>query len=122
ALGILVYVVLGALLKGIFVLRFHQAAANGNGIQLVSADATIQEFLPPSFAVEEPFLAPLHKRYREWPILTSHQQECAIPVLRVDGNAFLLASLCGEISSTLAVLREFAAEHDIVQVRTDFRQ
>jgi hypothetical protein len=116
-----VYVVLGALLKGIFVLRFHETAEwQWHPARQRQCDDT--EVPAARLCCRRTISRPSSQAVWEWPILTSHQQERAIPVLRVHGNAFLLASLCGDISSTLGVLREFAAERDIVQVRADFRQ
>jgi hypothetical protein len=72
-LGILVYVIDCALLKSIFVLRLHVTAADINGIQFISADAAVQEFLPPGLAVEKPFPASLYEGYGEGPVLITYQ-------------------------------------------------
>ena len=51
ALRILVYVIDRALLKRIFMLRLHITTADIYGVQLVCADAAIQELLAAGFAV-----------------------------------------------------------------------
>src|SRR6476620_3151909 len=71
-LGILAYIVKCALLSGVIVLRFHVTVTDINGIQFIGANAAIQKFLPTSFAVEEPFLPPLHQWYGERPVLVAH--------------------------------------------------
>src|SRR6516164_365232 len=62
SLGVLVHFVTLTGLIGIFVLRFHEATANVNRVELIAADAAIEQFLAASFCVEVPFIACLHHR------------------------------------------------------------
>ena len=89
-----------------------------DGVQFVGADATIEEFLPAGFAVKEPFVTALHQRHGERPVLVAHEEEGAVPALRIHGNALLFAGLGSEIRGVLPVLREFAAEYNVVAVGT----
>src|SRR6476661_703634 len=109
-LGILVHVVPFAWLKGIIMLRFHVAAADLNRVQFVSADAAVDELLTAGLAIKKPLATALHDRHRERPVLVAHEQECAAPVFRIDGDALLLTGLGGEVGSVLPVLREFTAK------------
>src|SRR5262249_3348483 len=51
-LGVLIYVVARALLQGVLVLRFHVASTNLNGVELIPADAAIEDFLLTRFRVK----------------------------------------------------------------------
>ena len=66
------------------------------------------------FGIKEPLAASLHNGHGEWPVLVTHQQECAVPALRIHGNALLFVGLSNKISGVLPVLREFAAKYDVL--------
>ena len=99
-------------LHGVFVLRLHVTVADLNGVELIGANAAVEELLKASFAVKEPLVSPLDDRHRKWPILVAYQQKCAVRTLRIDGDALLLAGLCCKIGSMLPVLSVLATEDD----------
>jgi hypothetical protein len=116
ALGVLVHVVSLALLVRVVVLRFYVALADFNGVQFIGADAAIEEFLAAGFGVKVLFVTPLYNRHGERPVFVTHEEECAVPILRIHGNAFLFVGLGSKISGVLPVLRQLAAEYDVLAI------
>src|SRR5260370_14163198 len=88
-LGILVYLVALAFLQRIFVLRFHVATTDVDGIEFVAADTAIEQLSAARFRIKGPFVTHLHNRYRERPVLVAHKNEFPIAGLPIHGNAFL---------------------------------
>jgi hypothetical protein len=89
-----------------------------NGVQFIGTNATMEEFLSACPGIEGPLVTAFHDRHREGPILVTNEKECAVSGFRIYGNALLLVSLGNEISGVLSILREFAAEHDVLAART----
>jgi hypothetical protein len=104
ARSVLVYVVTLVRLEGIVVLRFYVPMADSNSIQFIGTDAAVKEFLPVCVGIKGPFGIPLHKRHWERPVLVAYEQECAVPTLGINRNAFLFAGLRYEIGGVLPVL------------------
>src|SRR5690242_16142518 len=119
ALGVLVYVEAFAWLERILVLRVHIPSTDIDCVQLVSANAAMEEFLPAGSGIEVPLVPRLHERHRKRPVLVAHEQESPVPLLWVHANVFLFASFCSEISSSLTVLRVFTRENNVVAIRSE---
>src|SRR5260370_40282343 len=113
-LGILVYLVALAFLQRIFVLRFHVATTDVDGIEFVAADTAIEQLSAARFRIKGPFVTHLHNRYRERPVLVAHKKECPIAGLRIHGNAFLFARLRRKVHSPLSILGVLAGEIDVL--------
>src|SRR5712664_2817153 len=118
ALGVLVHLVTFVLLERIFVLRFHVAAANVNGVQFIATDAPVEELLAAGFSIEVPLASQFYERHGKGPVLVAHEEECPNALLWIDGNAFLLARFGSEVRGALTVLRVFTGKKDIVATRT----
>src|SRR4029453_18852956 len=61
-------------LHRVLMLRFDEATANLDGIQLVGADASIQYFFTPDLRVEEPFPVLFHDWNRQREIIFTYYQ------------------------------------------------
>jgi hypothetical protein len=71
------------------VLRLHVIVADLNGVQLVPADAAVEDLLLPGFGVEGPPAAVADDRDRQRPVLCSDREGREVGGLRV-GNDFAL--------------------------------
>src|SRR6266403_1381357 len=114
ARGVLVRIVAFTLLECVFVLCFHVAAADVNGVQFIASDATVEEFLAAGFGIKRPFGAQLNDWHGERPVLVAHQEECPVPLFRIHGDAFLFASFCSEVSGSLPVLWVFTGKNYVL--------
>src|SRR6202043_3183300 len=71
---------LAAILVGIFVLRIHVGETGLDGVELVGADAPIQDLHPAGFGIEAPGVALVHERDRERKIIASDDQRRVVAV------------------------------------------
>src|SRR6516164_8601932 len=93
ALGVLVNVIALPLLERVLVLRLNVAVADLDGVQLISADTAVEDFLATGFGVKNPLVVPLDDGYRKGPIFLADHKERSVCVFRVNRNSRLLASL-----------------------------
>src|SRR5262249_52614338 len=105
ALRILVHVVPLSGLECVFMLRFDIAAADRDGIELIGADASIENLLLAGRGIKRPPCPPLDDRDREWPVVITHEEKCASAGLRVDRDLLLFFGLCDEVGGALSILR-----------------
>src|SRR5262245_55329087 len=93
-------------------LRFDKPTADRNGVELIGADAAIEDFPLAGVGIEGPLGPALDDRNREWPVVVTDEKKRAAPGLRVDGHLRLLFSLRGELGRAVSILRFFTGQHD----------
>src|SRR5215470_2309529 len=118
ALCVLVHIVSLARFGSVFLLRFHVAVADLNGVEFIASNTAVQKFLYACFAIEVPFATLLHNRYRKWPILVADDEKCALSGLRIHRNGFLFVGLGSKVRSTLPVPSTFSGKYDPAAFRT----
>src|SRR5512139_1797764 len=102
-------------------LRLDVSAADLDGVELVSADPSIEDLLPAGLRVEAPPSALPDDRDRERPVLVTDDEGGAVRVLRVHDDGPLLASLRGEEHGGLPVLGGLPGRDEVIGVRTEDR-
>src|SRR5262245_12910204 len=112
ALRILIYVVPLTRLKCVRMLRFDIAAGDRNGVELIGADASVEDLLLAGRGIERPLRPPLDDRDREWPVVVTHEKKRASTGLWVDRDPVPFLRLGGELGSALSILRTFTRQHD----------
>src|SRR5690349_11545741 len=100
-------------------LRFHITVTNLDGIKFIRADTPVLKLLPASLGIKEPLSSSLHQRNGEGPLFIPDNKECAGTGFRIHGHRIFLARLSDEVGSVLPILRIFAAEDHILQMRTE---
>ena len=118
-LGILIHIVALAFPECVLLLRINVVVAEGNDVQFVGADAAVEEFLPPGLRVEVPLAGSLYNGHGERPVLVADHDKGTVPVIRVQRDILLFASLGREIGSPLPVLWKLTSKHNVVPIRTE---
>src|SRR5713101_3530415 len=77
-LGVLVHLGIIVLLLSVFVLRFHEPAADLDSIQFVTSDAPQQNFIAANLGIEIPLSLALDDRNWKRPILITYRNDGAI--------------------------------------------
>src|SRR5258707_955852 len=96
ALSVLVYAIELARSEGVGVLGFDEAVANLDGIEFISANAAVEEFLLASLGVKGPFAVDLDDGYGEGPVLIADDDEGACAGLGIHGDRCLFFGFYGE--------------------------
>jgi uncharacterized membrane protein len=86
SLGILVHLGIIVLFLGIFLLRFDEATANGNRVQFIGADTSVQNFLTAGLGIEVPLALIFDDRNRKREIVVSHRENSAVRIRRIRRN------------------------------------
>jgi hypothetical protein len=86
------------------VLRLDVSAAHLDGVQLVAADAAIEDLLLSGSGVEGPLAALLDDGHRQGPVVLPHGEDGEIPVLRIECHGLVLAGPGDELLRQVLVL------------------
>ena len=85
-LRVLIHLGIVVLLLSIFLLRFDETTANGNRVQFVCANTSIQNLLTALLGIEVPFPPLLHDWNRERKIVVSNRENSAVWIPGIRGN------------------------------------
>src|SRR4029077_8471965 len=100
----------------VVVLRLDVAAADLDGVELVAADAAIENLLEARLRIERPLAAALYDRHRERPIVRADHEHGAVGILRVGRDLLLLARLRDELRRDLLLACGLAGMNDVLAV------
>src|SRR5262249_24731692 len=95
-------------------LRLYETAADLDRVKLVSADASVEDFLTARFCVKKPLAALLDDGYGKRPIVLADRENCVRGALRIYRDILLLASLCGKLHRNLPIANRFASVNDFL--------
>src|SRR5262249_8031563 len=103
--------------QGVFVLNVDIAAANLDRIELVTADAALEDLLAAALRVEVPLAGDLYERHREGPVVITYIEGHAARMAGIADQTLLRARLGRELRRHLLIASRLAGVDDVVTAR-----
>src|SRR5688572_33203972 len=99
-------------------LRFDIRAADGNCVQLVTADAPVEKLLTTCLRIKGPRRADLYDWHGERPTVFTNLQNRTTRVLRLIRDVLFDPGLCSKLLRYFTIPGRFARMNDVVAVWT----
>ena len=118
ALGILVDLGIVVLFLGVFLLRFDETLADGDGIQLIGTDAPLQNFLQARLGVERPFILFLDDWNGQRKGILANRKNGLVRGLGIDFNRLLFLGLGDKRQRPFFIHHGIFGSNNVLTIRT----
>src|SRR6185369_6680763 len=115
-LCILIHAGSATLGERVLVLSLDVAAADGDGVELITTDPAVEKFLPAGFRIERPGRSDLHEWHSKGPIVVANLENRAAWILGLQFNCLLNPRLFGKLLRDFSIARRFPGVNDVVTV------